>query len=57
MKHGGHATEPEPKAQFGFRHLGAALRLHTRLEIRAQFRFRLLGAIHNHLINTYNFFI
>ena len=30
----GRATDPKPKAQFGFGHLGAALWLHTRPEIK-----------------------
>ena len=41
----GRTADPESKAQFGFGHLGAAFRLHTRLEIRAQFGSGHLGAI------------
>ena len=43
----GRATDPEPKAQFGFGHLGAALWLHTRPEIKAQFGSGHLDAVQN----------
>ena len=42
----GRATDPEPKAQFGFEHLGAAHWLHIGPEIKAQFRYGHLGAVH-----------
>ena len=42
----GRASNPKPKAQFGFGHLGVALWLHTRPEIKAQFGSGHLGAIH-----------
>ena len=41
----GHATDPEPKAQFKFGHFGAALWLHTRPEIKAQFGSGHLSAV------------